>query len=333
MHGDKEQDLDESLAFMQRQFRILNDNIKVPDSLMAELTAERLEGVQNIEAEPERDKVLRFPWKRAVVLAACCVFGFVAYYAWSGTQVSEKMTPEFFMMDAGTARSAPAGSAAEDQAMEEDAAMPMPQAAGQKLVTNTGGAEGGILSDQEYAAQIEGADASSGQKRASAVELLDLQDAMNFLPWGTYLPEALPENLAYVAGWLKQDSLAASFQDAQNGRVREMFVSIETYKEAYEANRADVSNPESYNVNLYDLQAGETVPDKYRTIFYRPLFEAWEVTLPIVEARIRASATEGVYALGSIGVRYGDIVVWYDVCNLSAGEIYNVIEQTCGKAP
>ena len=73
MDSEKRQELEESLAFLRGRFEELNQDIKRPHSLDAEVLRKKLE---ELEAAPPVRPALRFPkqWRAAEGIAACVVF-------------------------------------------------------------------------------------------------------------------------------------------------------------------------------------------------------------------------------------------------------------------
>lgn len=342
MNREQKTEADAALEAMRLRFHPLNQDIRVPDSLMERLTPDHLDD----ELESTRGVVLSFPWKRMAALAACCVVGFIGYYGLAGSRTSSDMTrdaassmaaaPEPYSGEAAPDGQAGAANelAAKRSVQPSGAMLEAPEAAmlesGAEIsadiaaAPNTGG-NGGFY----YSAAADESEASSSTVMNSGIELTSEQDALESSPWGAYLPSEKPEGLGFTAATLKQSELQISYQDRSGDAIRELFVSVREFDSAGdEAQLADAANPQMYDVGLYDMKAGQKPPEQYSAVFSRPLFEARDVTEQIVAARVKAPEGQGVYTLGSMGVRYGDMVVWYDVCNITPGELYAVILQT-----
>ncbi|HIX65125.1 MAG TPA: beta-propeller domain-containing protein [Candidatus Anaerotruncus excrementipullorum] len=125
MDSEKRQELEESLAFLRGRFEELNQDIKRPHSLDAEVLRKKLE---ELEAAPPVRPALRFPkqWRAAAGIAACFVF-VVGAFLLAGPQSSENLL-------GGAAPAAGASAAA--AATEGTAALePEEGAAGEETVT------------------------------------------------------------------------------------------------------------------------------------------------------------------------------------------------------
>lgn len=89
----------------------------------------------------------------------------------------------------------------------------------------------------------------------------------------------------------------------------------------------DVAIPESYDWRLYDGSISDSVPQEYRQSFYKPAFRAEDMSLEIVQARMRGKDTGGescrFYVLHDNGV-----VVSYNCSGVSAEYVWSLVEQT-----
>ena len=97
--------------------------------------------------------------------------------------------------------------------------------------------------------------------------------------------------------------------------------------EAYEP--VDASNPAAYDVRLYEIPWGESVPEEYRDNFYLPIFRAEDMSLSIVEARGTQKDTGGTaYRFGVL--HNGGVLVEYHCDRLTAAQVWALVEETLG---
>lgn len=89
----------------------------------------------------------------------------------------------------------------------------------------------------------------------------------------------------------------------------------------------------------YDLSTHSTGPwdpdisEMYRDITPRPVFEASEITLDMVQARIYYTQSDHTTPRMEFGVRYGDVVVYVFSLGYSPDEIYNYIQSISPEEP
>ena len=83
MEPYEEKELEESLEWMRKQFQVLTDEIKIPDSLRADILKKQLEQMEaeemhkqsarSVPSKIRRPKIIAFPLKTIAGLAACAV--------------------------------------------------------------------------------------------------------------------------------------------------------------------------------------------------------------------------------------------------------------------
>lgn len=74
---------------------------------------------------------------------------------------------------------------------------------------------------------------------------------------------------------------------------------------------ADLSRPETYDVRLYEIPYCDSVPSEYQEIFDHPVFNASDLSLAVVEARMKSVADRGDTDTprGNFSVLYGSGVL------------------------
>jgi hypothetical protein len=95
---------------------------------------------------------------------------------------------------------------------------------------------------------------------------------------------------------------------------------------------ADVSKPETYDENLYEIPYSETVPQEYWSVFQAPVFEAKDFTRDCVKARLVANAGDSGDTdtlRGNFGVLYqtadGNYVLMRFNGRGSVDEVWNLM--------
>lgn len=117
---------------------------------------------------------------------------------------------------------------------------------------------------------------------------------------GAYLPTDIPEG--YQLESIRGMAEAASYNEMTVFWVKGMddiclhitdYYAIAKPPEGSDLILADISKPETYNVHLYEIPYGETVPEEYRQIFFNPVFRAGDLTPELVEERMKAVEDSG----------------------------------------
>lgn len=129
---------------------------------------------------------------------------------------------------------------------------------------------------------------------------------------GAYLPTALPAGYTVESARREQNSdagAAAKYVSLSVTWTKGMDSIFLTVKKV-EPSRivfADLSKPECYNVHLYDIPYGETVPKEYWETFDNPVFRAEDLSLELIEMRMKSVADSG-----DTDTPRGDFSVLYD---------------------
>lgn len=126
---------------------------------------------------------------------------------------------------------------------------------------------------------------------------------------GAYIPAVLPAGYAFEGAYRKQNPDTGEYDSINITWTKGMDSIFLTVEKAEASNIAltDLSKPETYNVHLYDIPYGETVPREYWEAFNNPVFGAADLSLELIEARMKA-----VQDLGDTGTPRGDFSVLYE---------------------
>lgn len=128
---------------------------------------------------------------------------------------------------------------------------------------------------------------------------------------GAYLPHLLPTGYSFESAWTDDQGQLYLCWTLGMDTIR---LSV-TYVEAGELETVDISRPETYDVRLYELPYGETVPREYWEIFDNPVFLAEDFSLETVASRMKSYQDTGDTdtPTGRFSVLYSDgILVGFD---------------------
>lgn len=135
-----------------------------------------------------------------------------------------------------------------------------------------------------------------GEKEAYATEGL-----------GAYIPAVLPAGYAFESAYRKQNPDTGEYESVRIAWTKGMdsiFLTVEK-AEPSDIVLTDLSKPETYN--LYEIPYGETVPREYWEAFDNPVFQAADLSLELIEARMKT-----VEDSGDTGTPRGDFSVLYE---------------------
>ena len=128
---------------------------------------------------------------------------------------------------------------------------------------------------------------------------------------GAYVPRLLPAGYSFESAYTDDKGQLYLCWTSGMDTIR---LSI-TCVEAGELETVDVSRPETYDVRLYELPYGETVPREYWTVFDNPIFLAEDFSLEAVASRMKSyqDAGDTDTPRGKFSVLYPDgILVGFD---------------------
>lgn len=126
---------------------------------------------------------------------------------------------------------------------------------------------------------------------------------------GAYIPAVLPAGYAFESAYRKQNPDTGEYDSVSITWTKGMdsiFLTVEK-AESSDIVLTDLSKPETYNVHLYDIPYGETVPREYWEAFDNPVFRAADLSFELIEARMKV-----VQDLGDTGTPRGDFSVLYE---------------------
>ncbi len=126
---------------------------------------------------------------------------------------------------------------------------------------------------------------------------------------GSYIPTSVPDGYVFESARREQNPDTKEYVSMNVTWTKGMdsiFWSIRTVNPA-DIELADLSKTESYNVHLYDIPYAETVPEEYGEVFRNPVFSAADLSLEVIEMRMKA-----VQDVGDTDTPRGDFSVLYE---------------------
>lgn len=118
-------------------------------------------------------------------------------------------------------------------------------------------------------------------------QTLTEEDARGMM--GSYVPDKLPEGYGFESARWATEERALGITWCRG--MDYIHLSMRTPEET--CRTVDIGIPETYDVRLYEVPYGETVPEEYREVFDNPVF-AWEdMSLDIVESRMKVYEDRG----------------------------------------
>lgn len=135
---------------------------------------------------------------------------------------------------------------------------------------------------------------------------LSEKEARNTEVFGTYLPKNLPAGYTFENARGSDSGITVTWTRGMDSIMLSLSSVVPE-----NAVTVDVEKPETYDVWLYEIPYGETVPEEYRQVFDDPLFAAEDLSLEVVRSRMKSvrDAGDTDTPRGSFSVLYPDGVV------------------------
>lgn len=348
MNSDMHREIQESIDLLRGQFDELNSGIRLPHSLDADVLREQLNHVVPFPTSTSRKR----HWRAGVSVAACFVLVMGASVmrlrqggdtmsraaATSQSADTAASTAEAAMFEASVSSDVDAGIARfsalpDDTADGADTAAPkaMPAAEGAPLLAAETPTD---LVEEADDTPVVGAGRAaefvdSDTLIGDLIPLMELSDARAVQTFGAYVPVQAPAGMVYSSGTKSESGVSVLF--LQPGGSKELQMSVSTLTEAEKAYVVDPSRPETYDMRLYSEPYADSIPENLAEICRNATFSADDVTEQLLQARLLPDSEPGDEKdyYGHVGVLYGaDIVVRYNVIDLSPQELYNMIDTT-----
>ncbi len=134
-------------------------------------------------------------------------------------------------------------------------------------------------------------------------EKLTEEEARNCEILGSYIPEKIPGGYVFESAYWYEEAQELTILWCKG--MDDIHLSI---KKAEECEIVNINEPETYDVRLYEIPYGETVPQEYRVVFDNPVF-AWEdFSVEIIQSRMRTVEDRGdtITPRGNFGILFTD---------------------------
>lgn len=151
---------------------------------------------------------------------------------------------------------------------------------------------------------------------------------------GKYLPEEIPAGYDFSEAYVYADS------DNGEGKVitacwskgmDDIRINVK-FAERESVNITDVADTASYDVNLYEIPYADSVPEIYREAFRNPVFVAKDMSLEVVNRRMKSVQDAGDTATprGNFSVWFEDTDVLLELnCKAEPEAVWSMIESSC----
>lgn len=252
-----------------------------------------------------KQKIFSFMHGGAVLVAAVCVLA-VGVYAWqmNGPMFISKKAASNADCAAGIEYAADVEAPAAMQEAITEAEMAMPEAAPAETEMFDAGTEemkeiGDAVTEKNQAKQedlqqcILESVMDSGAAKDTRMEVTEAE-ARQMAVLGEYVPTVLPAGYIWESGKLSGATEAASERVFLVWTRGMDYIELAiTRVDVAELQLTDITAEETYNVHLYDIPYAETIPEEYRDTFNNPVFMAEDLSLELIEKRMKSFGDAG----------------------------------------
>lgn len=152
-------------------------------------------------------------------------------------------------------------------------------------VAGNGGNEAGTEEGKDAPADIESCPLPLQSQKLTLVQ------AREDVTLGAYVPSALPAGYAFEGAYRVTESGEANL--TVNWLRGMDYIMLHLEKPENPPVTVDIAKTEAYDERLYEIPYGETVPKEYWETFDNPVFAAKDLTLEILESRIKSYDDQG----------------------------------------
>ena len=160
---------------------------------------------------------------------------------------------------------------------------------------------------------------------------LSLNEARHDPNFGTFIPASIPEGFVFESAQYSDGTLSASWNRGV-GVFDHINWVVHFSDEQWENSVVSASQRELFDIALYPMPWMDSVPAEIAEVFHFPVFRAEELSLEVVQARMRwEEAGEG--RLGTtagwrhapFAVLYGDVLVQPRVNGVTPEQLYDML--------
>ena len=231
----------------------------------------------------------------AACLAAAASLFLVVGAVWSGApMLNGKKSAETAVMTSGSwLENAAADSAAEvtENLAEETFGVDFEEAVEEENAGDIGNIENKDTSKREEGAITECVGSIPPDDR---VELSE-EEAYAAEVLGAYIPSNIPKGYTWESARASVNAKTGDYESIFLCWTKGMDSIMITVSKADVENLVvtDITRKEAYDVSLYDIPYAETVPEEYRVCFDNPIFMQKDMSLDLVQSRMKVVADAG----------------------------------------
>ncbi len=159
-------------------------------------------------------------------------------------------------------------------------------------------------------------------------EKIDLDEAYKDKDFGKYLI-TLPSRYVFESArrFINQESNYLSSTWSEN--YNDIYVVVSKISDDDLNKIVDISDVEKYDVSLYEIPYGDSIPKEIASIFHYPIFKIDDLTVDVIKKRQKQDEEDETLDTASFGVLFEDGVVVNIRCaeGISADELYKELEK------
>lgn len=231
-----------------------------------------------------------FPMKYAKVIAACFCCVVLGAGLWAVYRVQDKTydsaaTAEHMeMIQENASVEGYPEQKPEEQPRDKETGKPEQSMAARESLA-TGSEDMGTTHQESTPETL----ASDNDSMGKTHRELTLEQAYEVADLGAYLPDTVPQGYLLESCRLYGTQQLSATWTKGLDYLSFTIIKTEVPPESF----IDLTVPESYDVHLYDIPYGETVPEQYREAFNNPIFKGEELTPAVIEDRMKTMMDSG----------------------------------------
>jgi hypothetical protein len=158
-------------------------------------------------------------------------------------------------------------------------------------------------------------------------ERLTMEEARQEPDFAAYFPEHIPEDFQPEEAWLDMGQGRYSLRLCWSRGSNTISVCINRMAEVPASQFADLQEPASYDLRLYPIPRGDSIPDLYWDSIQDPVFRAEDVTQALLEARADPILAEEKTHFQFQILHADGVLVQYSL-DVSLTELWAMVEPT-----
>ncbi|HIT29067.1 MAG TPA: hypothetical protein IAD05_08180 [Candidatus Faecousia gallistercoris] len=155
-------------------------------------------------------------------------------------------------------------------------------------------------------------------------EELTLPEARQEADFAAYLPEDMPEGFQWEGAWLEMGQGRYELTLNWSRDSADLSITVDRMPELRQSCMADLNDPATYDLRLYPVPRGESIPEAYWDSVQDPIFPAEAMTRDLLEAR--AEGWDGTGSSFQFQILYPDGVLVRYRATMSLSELWLLLE-------